>query len=114
MKLENALVPPHDNELENAVLGSILLERGAFISVAGIIKTDSFYSKKNQVIFNAASNLFSKGEPIDIITICNELKSTGDLDLVGGPFYVSQLTNRIGSTTNVETHARIIEQFAIR
>jgi len=107
---EHGKVPPQAIDLEEAVLGAILLEKDALASIIDLIRPDAFYKESHQIIFNAVSRLFSKGEPVDILTVTNELKFTGELEAAGGPFYIAQLTNRIASAANTEFHARILLQ----
>lgn len=107
---EHGKVPPQAIDLEEAVLGAIMLEKDALTAVIDIIKPAVFYKESHQMIFAAITRLFGKSEPVDILTVTNELKNNGELDIVGGPFYVTQLTNRIASAANVEYHARIISQ----
>ncbi len=108
--LEHGKVPPQAVDLEEAVLGAIMLEKDALTAVIDILKPEIFYKESHQIIYRAITRLFAKSEPIDILTVTNELKRTGELELVGGPYYITQLTNRIASTANVEYHSRIISQ----
>jgi replicative DNA helicase len=108
--LEHGKIPPQALDLEEAVLGAILIERNALTAVIDILKPDVFYKEAHQLIFSAISRLFSRSEPIDILTVTQDLKKEGDLDLAGGPYYLSQLTNRVASAANVEFHARILLQ----
>jgi replicative DNA helicase len=101
---------PQAIELEEAVLGSVLLESEAFDTISAICKVEHFYKEQNGLIFKAVLSLAAKHEPIDILTVSQELKRTGDLELVGGSYYVASLTNRIASTANIERHARIVAQ----
>jgi replicative DNA helicase len=108
--LEQGKVPPHATDLEEAVLGALMLENDALNDVVEILKPESFYRIEHQKIFEAITQLFSKSEPIDILTVTSWLKKDGSLDLVGGAYYVSQLTDRVASSANAEFHARIIAQ----
>lgn len=108
--LELGKIPPQAVDLEEAVLGAMMLEQTAVNSAIDILRFDSFYKESHQKIFTAIAKLFEKGEPIDILTVTQELKSEGSLQFVGGPFYIAQLTNRVASTANVEYHARIVAQ----
>ena len=101
---------PQAVELEEAVLGAMLLEKDALSSVIDVISAESFYKEQNGIIFKAIYNLFNRSEPVDIMTVSQELKRSGELELVGGSFYVSSLTNRIASSANIEYHARIVAQ----
>lgn len=107
---EHGKVPPQATDLEEAVLGAIMLEKDALASIIDLIRPDAFYKDAHQKIFQAISRLFTKGEPVDILTVTNELRFTGELELAGGPFYIAQLTNRVASAANTEFHARIILQ----
>ncbi len=107
---EHGKVPPQATDLEEAVLGAIMLEKDALTQVIDILKPEVFYKESHNIIFAAISRLFGKSEPVDILTVTNELKNSGELEMVGGPYYITQLTNRIASAANVEYHARIISQ----
>jgi replicative DNA helicase len=108
--LEGGKVPPNAADLEEAVLGALMLESDALNDVVEILKPESFYKIEHQKIFEAITDLFSKSQPIDILTVTSWLKKDGSLDLVGGPYFVSQLTDRVASSANAEFHARIIGQ----
>jgi replicative DNA helicase len=106
--LEHGKIPPQAIDLEEAVLGAIMLEQNALTSVIDILKPEVFYRDANQVIFSAILRLFGKSEPVDILTVTNALKNSGELELVGGAYYITQLTNRVASSANIEFHARIL------
>lgn len=103
-------VPPQAKDLEEAVLGAIMLEKSAFDTVVEIIKPECFYSDGHQRIYRAMQGLQQKNQPIDILTVVEELKSREELDMVGGPYYVTKLTNAVVSSANIEAHSRIILQ----
>lgn len=103
-------VPPQAKELEDAVLGAIMLEKNAFDVVVEILKPECFYVEAHQRIFRAMQALQQKNSPIDLLTVVEELKFREELDLIGGPFYVTKLTNAVVSSANIEIHARIILQ----
>jgi replicative DNA helicase len=103
-------MPPQAVELEEAVLGALMLEKDALTNVIDILKPQSFYKDANSRIFHAIEQLFTRSEPVDILTVTQELKKTGELDLVGGAYYITQLTNRVASAANAEFHARIVAQ----
>jgi len=90
-------LPPQAVDLEEAVLGALMLEKNALTSVIDILHPDSFYKDTHKIIFKAIRRLFDKTQPIDILTVTNELKLSGELDIVGGPFFITQLTNRVAS-----------------
>ncbi len=108
--LEAGKLPPQAPELEQAVLGALMLERNAVNEAIDILQPESFYVEPHKRIFDAILSLFRDDQPIDILTVTEALKKRGELDLVGGPFYISQLTNKVASSANVQYHARIISQ----
>ncbi len=108
--LEAGRLPPQAPELEQAVLGALMLERNAVNEAIDILRPESFYVDAHRRIFDAIQNLFRTDQPIDILTVTQELKKRAELDIVGGPFYISQLTNKVASSANVQYHARIISQ----
>ncbi len=103
-------VQPQAVDVEEAVLGSMLLEKDALTSVIDVLSEDCFYKEQNGKIYKAIFNLFNRSEPVDILTVTQELKRSGDLEFVGGSFYVSSLTNRIASSANIVYHAQIVAQ----
>src|ERR1700712_50105 len=103
-------VPPQAKELEEAVLGAIMLEKSAFDNGVEIIKPECFYVDAHQRIFKCFQSLAQKSLPIDILTVVEELKTKEELDVVGGPYAITKLTNMVVSTANIEAHARIILQ----
>lgn len=111
---EHGKVPPQAVDLEEAVLGAVMLEKDALTSVIDILKPEVFYKDAHKTIFQAITRLFAKSEPVDILTVTEELKKSGELEIIGGPYYITQLTNRVASAANVEYHVRIITQKAIQ
>ena len=103
-------VPPQAKDLEEAVLGAIMLEKSAFDTVVEILKPECFYSDANQRIYRAMQSLTGKNLPIDLLTVVEELRVKEELELVGGPYYVSKLTNSVVSSANLEAHSRIVLQ----
>jgi replicative DNA helicase len=103
-------VPPQAKELEEAVLGAIMLEKNAFDVVVEILKPECFYVDANQRIFRTMQALAQKSQPIDILTVVEELRMREELDVVGGPYYVTRLTNAVVSSANIEAHSRIVLQ----
>ena len=100
---------------EEAVLGALLVEKGAIHQVVDILKTpQAFTAPKNQFIYEAATALFEKGEPVDLLTIADQLRSTNHLDKCGGLSYLSSLTNNVHSSANIQYHARILIQNLIK
>lgn len=108
-------LPPQAVDLEEAVLGALMIEKDALNAVIDILHPESFYKESHQKIFKAIQNLFHATEPVDILTVTQSLKKSGELDIVGGPYYITQLTNRVASSANIEYHSRIIlEKFIQR
>src|ERR1022692_5294083 len=103
-------VPPQAKDLEEAVLGAIMIEKNAFDVVVEILKPECFYVEANQHIFRAMQGLQQKNSPIDLLTVVEELRYREEIDLIGGPYYVTKLTNSVVSSANIETHARIVLQ----
>jgi len=113
--MENGKLQPQALDLEEAVLGAILIEKEALSRVITILKHDCFYKDSHQKIFKAIEELAKRNEPADILTVTNELLKNGELDVVGGPFAIVSLTNRVASSANVEFHARVVlEKFMLR
>ena len=104
-------VPPQALELEQAVLGAMMLEKSAVNDSIDVLGTpEAFYDPKHQAIFNAVQQLFGASEPIDLLTVTEKLKKLGELELAGGVVYLSSLTQRVGSVAHIEHHSRIIIQ----
>lgn len=103
-------VPPQAKELEEAILGAIMLEKSAFDTVIEILKPECFYVEAHQRIFKAMQGLAVKSLPIDLLTVVEELKLREDLEFVGGPYYVTKLTNSVVSSANIDAHSRIVLQ----
>lgn len=103
-------IPPQAKELEEAILGAIMLEKKAFDAVNEILKPECFYVEAHQRIFLAMRELANKNLPIDLLTVVEELKVREDLEFVGGPYYVTKLTNAVVSSANIEAHSRIVLQ----
>ncbi len=103
-------VPPQAVELEEAVLGALMLERDSIIAVQEYVTPDSFYTEEHRLIYKAIESLSAELKPIDLYTVTECLKVRGELKKVGGAAYLAQLTQKVGSAANVEFHAKIIAQ----
>lgn len=101
-------VPPQAKDLEEAVLGSILIVPGTFDIVLEILKAECFYVDAHQRIFAAMQSLVTKSQPIDVLTVTEELRFKEELEMVGGPYYITKLTNSVVSNANTTHHARIV------
>ncbi|MDX9848729.1 MAG: DnaB-like helicase N-terminal domain-containing protein, partial [Tenuifilaceae bacterium] len=108
--LELGKVPPQAVELEEAVLGALMVEKDAVISVLDVLKPESFYKETHQKIFKSIVELSTRLEPIDLFTVTEALRKTEELDEVGGAVYLAQLTSRVGSAAHLEYHSKIIAQ----
>jgi len=103
-------IPPQATELEEAVLGALMLEKDAAVSVIDILKPDCFYKETHRIIFEAILKLSVNLEPIDILTVTEALRKQGRLEQVGGPYFLTQLTGKVASAAHVEYHSRIVAQ----
>lgn len=103
-------LPPQAIDLEAAVLGALMLEKDALSNVIDILKPELFYDPRNQKIFESIQTLFQKSSPVDILTVTAQLRQQGDLEMIGGAYYITELTNRVASAANIEYHSRIISQ----
>ena len=101
---------PQAPELEEAVLGALMIEKDAYSLVSEILRPESFYEHRHQLIYAAITDLAIQQKPIDILTVTEQLRSRGDLEEVGGPFYITQLSGKVASSAHIEYHARIIAQ----
>ncbi|NDV66233.1 replicative DNA helicase [Bacteroides sp. 224] len=101
---------PQAKELEEAVLGALMIEKDAYSQVSEILRSESFYEHAHQLIYSAITDLAIKQEPVDILTVTEQLRKRGELEEVGGPFYITQLSSRVASSAHIEYHARIIAQ----
>jgi len=103
-------VPPQALDMEEAVLGAIMLEKEAVITILDILKPESFYKDAHRKIFKAVSDLSLREYPVDLYTVTEELRNHDELESVGGPVYLTQLTSKVVSAANVDYHARIVAQ----
>jgi replicative DNA helicase len=109
----NAIVPPQNLEAEESVLGAMLLSPTAVGTVTEILAASDFYRESHAKVFRAALGLWSKGEPVDAITLANELEERGQLEEIGGQARVAELAALVPSTSNVEHYARIVKETAM-
>jgi replicative DNA helicase len=113
--LERGKIPPQAVDLEEVVLGAIMIDKDALVQVVDMLNADVFYSQKHQTIYAAINQLFKDGNVIDLLTVTQQLRKTGELETVGGAYYLSQLTSRVASTAHLEYHARILlEKYMLR
>ena len=105
-----AHVQPQAREIEQAVLGALMIDKDAYAVVCEMLYPESFYEPRNQKVFTAIRDLSMKELPVDVWTVTEQLAKQGDLEDVGGPGYVTELSSRVASSANIEYHARIIAQ----
>jgi replicative DNA helicase len=103
-------IPPQAVDVEEAVLGALMLEREAFIGIADLLNEESFYKEEHREIFKVIKDLSMRDQPVDLLIVTQELKNRGLLEKVGGPLYITQLTSKVASAAHLEFHARIIAQ----
>lgn len=111
--LHEGRIPPQAIDIEAQVLGAALIEKEAVPKIIEILNADMFYKSAHQKIFAAISTLFERNEPIDLVTLSEELKRRGHLDDIGGPVYLTDLTMKVSSAANVEYHAHIVLEKAL-
>ena len=108
--IEQAMLPPQAVELEEAVIGALLVDRTALAEVINFLQPDMFYREDLKIIYGAIKIMFAKSMPIDTLTIVQQLKSTKELELVGGAFSIAKLADKVGSSLNTQQHSRIIAE----
>jgi replicative DNA helicase len=111
--MELGKVPPHDLEAEQAVLGSMLTDRDAVASSIEVLKPDDFYREDNRAIYEAMLNLYTRAEPIDLITVKAELESMGKFEQVGGLEYLAELPDKVPTTANAIKYIKIVEEKSV-
>lgn len=108
--LMRAQIQPQAVPLEEAILGAIMLDKDAISVVLDILHVESFYTERHQVIYEAVRQLFESGAPIDLLTVTEQLKKSGNIDKIGGYYYLVELSQKVVSSANLEYHARIVAQ----
>lgn len=111
--MELGKIPPNDVEAEQAVLGAMLLDKDAVINAVNALKPEDFYREENKLIFSAMLALYGRAEPIDIITVKDELVSLGVLDVCGGIEYIAELSDKVPTTANSDNYIKIVEEKSI-
>lgn len=106
-------IPPQNIDAEKSVLGSMLLEKDAIFSVVEILKPGDFYRDAHRVVFEAVTSLANRGEPVDLVTVAEELRQRGVLEQVGGVSYLTTLVNCVPTAANAAHYARIVEEKSI-
>lgn len=108
--LEKGKVPPQATDLEEVVLGALMIDKKGVDEVIDILHSEVFYKPAHQYIFQAIFTLFENSQPVDLLTVSAQLKKDGKLELAGGEFYLIQLTQKVSSSAHIEFHARIVLQ----
>ena len=106
-------IPPHNEEAERSVLGAAMLNKEVLFDILEEVKEDDFYNESHKEIFRAIWELYRKNSAVDMLTVCEELKSRQSLDMVGGRAYIATLTAEVPSTANGREYAKIIAEKAI-
>lgn len=106
----NTKIPPQNIEAEESVLGALMIDKNAIIRVADIVRSDDFYKPVHSIIFNAILGLYEKSEPIDLLTVTNELKEKNKLDTIGGSSYLTELIEKVPTASHIEHYAKLVKE----
>lgn len=109
-----AKLPPQNTDAEASLLGAILIDADAIVKIADVVRSEDFYEERHQRIYEAIIRLYEKHSPIDVLTLSDQLKGTGFLDMVGGASYLTELTNFVPTATHIEQYAEIVSQKSLR
>lgn len=107
-------LPPYAPDLEEVILGAIILDKNAITTVAGFLKPEHFYSDQHLQIYTSILELFTAGDPIDMRSIVARLRKDGKLEVAGGAFYIAELTSKVNSSANIEYHTRVVIELAMK
>jgi len=107
-------LPPQALDLEEAVLGAVLIDKDAISRVSAFLRPSQFYSEAHKEIYSAALSMYSNSEKIDMLTVVAHLKKLGKLEIIGGAYYIAELTAKVSSTANIEYHARVLVEMATK
>jgi replicative DNA helicase len=105
---------PQNTDAEASLLGAILIDSDAIVKIADSIVVQDFFDARHQKIYEAIAKLYEKRSPIDVLTLADQLKNSGNLDIVGGPTYLTELTNYVPTAAHAEQYADIVAQKAMR
>lgn len=114
MQNDGAKIPPQNTEAEASLLGAILIDSDAIVKVADTIDSSDFYDERHNHIYSAIKKLYEKHSPIDVLTLSDQLKADGHLDISGGASYLTELTNFVPTAAHAEQYADIVAQKALR
>ncbi|MFA9290854.1 MAG: replicative DNA helicase [Solirubrobacteraceae bacterium] len=110
ISLERGKIPPQAVDLEEAILGAMMIDKKGLEEIIDIVSPEFFYREDHRLIFESIQQLFNGSQPIDLFTVANQLKNNGTLEAVGGDFYLVQLTQKVTSSAHIEYHSRIVQQ----
>lgn len=113
-KSKDPKIPPQNSEAEASLLGSILIDSDAMVKVADIVSAEDFYEERHRLIFDAAKKLYEKRSPVDVLTLADELKNSGQIETVGGASYINELTNFVPTASHATRYAEIVADKGIR
>lgn len=103
-------IMPQATDMEKAVLGALMIDKDAYLEVGSLLKPESFYEPRNQMVYAAIQRLSMDENPVDVLTVTNQLEKMGNLENVGGPGYIAELSSRVASSANVEYHANVVAE----
>lgn len=103
-------IMPQATDMEKAVLGALMIDKDAYLEVGSLLKPESFYEPRNQLVYAAIQRLSMEENPVDVLTVTNQLAKMGNLEEVGGPGYIAELSSRVATSANVEYHANIVAE----
>lgn len=112
--MQNSRLPPQNLDAERSLLGAILVDSDSIVSVADIVTPESFYSPQNQIVYSAMQSLYEKRQPIDVVTLTNEIKKMKKLKEVGGTAFVAELSNVVSSAANIKHYAQLVAEAFIK
>jgi replicative DNA helicase len=112
--LRGAKIPPQNTEAEASLLGAVLIDSDAIVKIADVVNAEDFYEERHKYIYQALLNLYERHSPIDVLTLSDQLKNAGNIDVVGGASYLTELTNFVPTAAHAEQYAEIVAQKAMR
>src|SRR3990172_12902916 len=108
-----ANIPPQNLDAEASLLGSLLIDNDAFVKIGDSLRAEDFYDGRHKLIFEAMESLYNARKPVDILTLSEQLKSSGHIETVGGASYLTELTNLLPTAANLDNYAEIVAEKAI-
>ena len=108
-------VMPQATEMEKAVLGALMIDKDAYLEVCDMLRPESFYEPRNQMVYEAIMKLSMEESPVDVLTVTDKLGKMGKLEDVGGPGYIADLSSRVATSANIDYHASVVaEKYLLR